>query len=171
MTDTIPCKKCGARYSLETRLCTKCGLDLRTGRTLATQTSTEAAEPEEVEEDEEYVSRREWVVSFAGQLVPGLFQPMIVILSGVGFCIASVIGGYAFWAMREGEMTGGVAIGALAIVVNAQSMAWIVTGDFQILIDAVADMGSLLAYFVMLVLVPLGPLAWLISTFLVPADI
>ena len=47
----------------------------------------------------------------------------------------------------------------LALVVNAQVMAWIITGELQSLINALVEMGGRMPYFLALVVLPLVPTA------------
>ena len=50
----------------------------------------------------------------------------------------------------------------VALLVNAQAMAWIVTGEIQLLLDAVSEMGGRVAYYIALVLLSLGSLSWVV---------
>lgn len=163
MDDNIQCKSCGARYVKETRICVQCGFDMRTGKSFQTQVSVEEVEPEGA------VPRGQLIGEVIRQLVPGLFEPLIAVLSGLGLIVASFIGAYAIWALTEEEVTGGAAMIGLALVINAQAMAWIVTGELQSLVNAVVEMSGRFVVFVVLIVVTLGALAPLIACFL-PID-
>ena len=150
MSDTIQCKKCGARYDPGTRLCVRCGTDLKTGKPLKTEIGVDETEVDSS------ASRGGLAKSLLVALLPGLFQPAVLIVSLLGLGIASVIGGYALWAVHEGEITGAAAMMLLAIAINAQAMAWIVTGEFQVLVESLSEMGGRMPYYILLIFLTLG---------------
>lgn len=150
MSDTIQCKKCGTRYEPETRLCVRCGTDLKTGELLKTETGVDETEVDAS------ATRGGSAGSLVIALLPGLFQPVVLVVSLLVLALASVIGGYALWAVQEGEITGASAMMLLAIAINAQAMAWIVTGEFQVLIDSLSEMGGRMPYYILLVFLTLG---------------
>ena len=157
MNDTIRCRNCGVSYDLDTRLCVKCGTDLITGKSLFTRTGVEEVEEAEPETKSKV---RDTALSIVGQLLPGLLRSSVVIFSTLGLVVASLIGGYAIWAIHEGSPTGAAMMLGLAVLVNAQATAWLVTGEFQLLVDAVSEMGGRIAYYIPLVLVSLASLSW-----------
>ena len=160
MDDTIQCKKCGTRYDPETRLCVRCGTDLKTGKLLKTDVGVDEAEVDSP------ATRGESAGSLVKALLPGLFQPAVLIVSLLGLAIASVIGGYALWAVNEGEITGAAAMMLLAIAINAQAMAWIVTGEFQVLVESLAEMGGRMPYYILLIFLTLGLVSYAVMLIL-----
>ena len=159
MSETIRCRNCGASYALDARLCVKCGTDLITGKAVFTRTGVEEVDEAELEAEP---TLRDTVMSIVGGLFPGLFRSSVVLLSLLGLGGASFIGAYAIWAIYEGSITGAAMMLGLAVLLNAQAMAWLVTGEIQLLVEAVSEMGGRIAYYIPLVLVSLASLSWVV---------
>ena len=153
MEEANTCVGCGTVYPAGKRLCVRCGIDLKTSEPLHGQTKV-GEEDSDVEQ-----TRMEAAGEFVRMLLPGLFQPLTVGLSVAGLAVSTVIGWYAISALRLTEVTGGAAMIGLALVVNAQVMAWIITGELQSLINALVEMGGRMPYFLALVVLPLVPTA------------
>jgi hypothetical protein len=154
------CVSCGTSYPATKRVCVRCGIDLKTGLYLDGHIKPEDEQPEAE------LTRMQAVADLARQLLPGLSEPLLAALSAAGLILSSVISWYALWALREMEITGGAAMIGLALVINAQAMAWIVTGELQSLVNALVDMGDRMPYFLALTVLPFFPLAVLNWMFL-----
>ena len=148
MEEANRCGSCGTSYPASKRVCVRCGIDLKTGLYLDGRVKIDDEEPEAD------LTRLEAIADLLRQLLPGRSDPVIVALSVGGLILSSVISWYAIWALRETEITGGAAMIGLALVVNAQVMAWIITGELQSLVNALVEMGGRMPYFVALTVLP-----------------
>ncbi|MFH1732432.1 MAG: hypothetical protein ABIF82_12390 [Planctomycetota bacterium] len=123
------CPKCGTDYPSATVICIHCGVDLRTGSELETE-----ADPVRGP------SAGMRALQFVGDLMPGLFRPVLLIVALLvaiaGFAIMSL--GLAIFFM--GAVFGAVAIMAAGLIVYAQAIGWVLTGSFSLLSECLAEL-------------------------------
>lgn len=139
MPGQIHCKSCGTPYDASARICVRCGIDLRTGKPL--RTSIGAPVPDADDEDDGPVTYTAWekFQMAVGAFVPGLFRPMLLIVSLLVVCVAMVGGWFCLVLLGFGTLFPAVAVGAVALIVYAQAVAWILIGRFELLHDALAE--------------------------------
>ncbi len=160
---TCPC--CGKQYDMLAQLCVTCGVDLLTGKQHEAEVGIV-----EVDEDEQEatlsVPHRAFLYTQAA--LPGMFRPTVligaalVIMVGVGIMFAGLVMLLSFMVFFTGMM-----MAAAGVVVYAQAVAWIVRGEYTILIDALVEFDSTqwTIFMTLLALPPgtLGILTWLFA--------
>ena len=117
MEDRRVCWKCGEAYPEEVLICVECGIDLRSGDEIKTD-----------EGAEEPLTPLQKGAAFIGNLVPGLFRP---ILAMVSFAVMAI--GLFVMALSLG-MSGlvplsSISIGAAGVIVYAHGISWILGGE------------------------------------------
>ena len=140
MADMVHCPSCGLPYEASAKICVRCGIDLRTGKPL--QTRLGGIEPDEGDEDDgpvEYTAWEKFVLT-VGAFVPGVFRPMVLIVSILATVVALGLGWYA-WVLFSFGMGffAPIALGGVALIIYAQAVAWILIGRFELLHEALAE--------------------------------
>jgi hypothetical protein len=118
------CWKCGTEYGPETRICVKCGVDLVTGDAIETRTGQE---PDAFRK----------ALGCAGDLVPGLFRPSILVLAP----LAAVMGLAVMWFALAIPFVfpAKTVFAAAGLLLYAHAPAWILAGEIATLHGALAE--------------------------------
>jgi len=127
MATTRECPKCGNEYGVDVVICVPCGVDLRTGHELTTETDPEKKPAGGMR-----------ALLFVGNLAPGLFRPAVLItaiLLAVGGWVAFSFG----MAMVAMVPLGAISLGAGGLIIYAQAIAMVLGGGFMLLHDAMVD--------------------------------
>jgi hypothetical protein len=118
-------------------VCIHCGMNLRTRR-------VEKPEVTREEDDEENVgpsgSRRAavWVAEY----LPGLFRPVVLVVSILLGIVGLAICAFAVSLVFVGLLLGSIGAASVGGVAYAQAVAWFLTGEFRMLVDALVDFDS-----------------------------
>ncbi len=123
------CPGCGQAYPGDALLCIRCGIDLHTGEQIARPAAPEGDAEE---------ARAPWWAWFPA-VCPGFFRAKtlvfaIFVLALAAGCLAM---GLVFLVM--GVFFTAVTAGALGVILYAQAVACILTGDIQLIHDALVD--------------------------------
>jgi len=131
------CKRCDAELDDLAVLCVRCGANALTGEQHQSQIDEPVEEPPPI-------GRLEYAVRFIPALFPGLTHPGVLLLSVVCllFSATAIFFGMlialAFMAFYEGMIMTG-----FGVVVYAQVVAWLLTGELRILPDCMMDFESI----------------------------
>ena len=156
------CPGCGEAYGTDVVVCVACGIDLRTGRRIQTAAETRLTPVEDEAPAEEARSLPVRLLLFVGGLAPGLFRPLVLVLSIVVVALGLGIMGFGMVIFQVGALIGAVAIMAGGLVVYAQAIAWVLAGSICLLPEAMVDFDSnQWTMFLAIVLLPI--LAFLLS--------
>jgi len=137
--DKVHCPSCGIPYDAGTLICTRCGIDIRTGRPLRTTVGAAASDEKEADEGPvEYTAWEKFVMA-VGAFVPGVFRPKVLIASILMICVAAVAGGFGLMIFSLGAVFAAVAVGATALILYAQAVAWVLIGRFALLQEALTE--------------------------------
>ena len=123
------CPHCGTDYPSETVICIHCGIDLRTGDALETE-----ADPVRGP------SGGTRALQFVGDLMPGLFRPVLLIVALLVGCVGLGIMVFGWIIFTMGAIFPAVAIMAAGLVVYAQAIGWVLTGSFALLTECLTDL-------------------------------
>jgi len=123
------CPHCGTDYPSETVICIQCGIDLRTGSELETEADPVRGPSAGMQ-----------ALQFVGDLMPGLFRPVLLIVA----LLVAVAGFGIMWLglaiFFMGAVLGAIAIMAAGLVVYAQAIGWVLTGRFSMLSECLAEL-------------------------------
>lgn len=122
------CPGCGESYGGDSAICVRCGIDLRSGEVLA----RDAGPGQEAEE------RPPWWAWFPA-LCPGFFQVKTLVVSLLALVLGAVCVGLCLLFLAMGVMFTAVSAGAVGVILYAQAVAMILTGEIALLNDALAE--------------------------------
>jgi len=143
-----PCPNCRTVLAAHAILCSRCGLNLETGRA----SRGHWPEEKEVVEEKEPASFGMRAVLFLGEWVPGLFRPRVVIFSVLCTAVALALLWLCTFIFMLGAIIGAMPIGGFAIMCYAQAIAMILTGEIALLSDLLSELNGTkwLIFFVVL---------------------
>lgn len=124
------CPGCRRTFEPDVRICTRCGIDLATGRRIEREPVEETPVPSE-EPIPWYALP---IAAFPGVLVLRTLVGSIVL--GV---LALVCLGLFFFFLALGVLFTAVATGAVALILYGQALAWLMTGELNLLHEALTD--------------------------------
>ncbi len=139
MPEKIYCKVCGAEYDASARICTRCGVDLRTGKPLQTVVGPPVADDDEDDGDVQDYTAWQKLVMGVGWFFPGLFSLRVVLLGSLMLIAAAVAGGFAVFFLALGAIFATFSVGAFAIILYAHAVAWVLLGRVQSLRESLAE--------------------------------
>ncbi len=125
----VLCPKCGLNWPAGTVLCVQCGLNLQTGESIAPP----AAAPVEAEPEPETRMER-----FAAT-VPGLFRTKTLVLALIVFVMAAACFVLCIVLLSMGVVMTAATAGGVGLILYAQAVAWILTGEIQLLVEAMSE--------------------------------
>ncbi len=147
------CPECGSEYDTNVVICVRCGIDLRTGRALQMDSDPPAGETSSGEKRHCLAMR---ALVFVGNLLPGMFRPGILVVSTLMVAAALVVFYFSMVFLLLGGVFTAVAMAAGGLILYGQAIAWMLTGGFGLLHEALADLdGSQWLMFFVLLLLPL----------------
>ncbi|MCW8132153.1 MAG: hypothetical protein KIS92_17535 [Planctomycetota bacterium] len=126
MSDARHCWKCHADYPAETVVCVRCGVNLVTGADLAPKEDAEDPGPR-------------GLVEHIADLTPGLLRPVVWIPA-----LLLALGGWGVIGLgvvlaQSGAVLSGLPVAALGLILYAQSVVWMITGQFWLLHSALVE--------------------------------
>ncbi len=122
------CPHCGTDYADDTVICVPCGIDLRTGEELQTE-----ADPVRGP------SAPRQTLQFVGDLMPGLFRPVVLLPAILVACLGLGILVFGWILFASGIAITAVFVMAGGLIVYAHGIAWVLAGGFMLLQDALVD--------------------------------
>ena len=149
------CPMCRKPIAEEAVMCIACGTHLLTGRQVVTR--HEADEPERpVEEDEEEPepTLADRICMGIALFAPGLFKPGILIVSALLAIVGLAIISLSIVILRLGAGFAGLMIAGGGLIVYAQGVAMILSGEFSMLPDAMLEFDTN-RWCVFIVLIPI----------------
>lgn len=123
------CPECGQHYGPETLFCVSCGIHLLTGERIAREGADEPAEEPALDPL--------WARALG--LVPGLFSARVLVYSGISLTLALVCAVLCLFFAGIGAIMIAASAGAAGMILYAQAVAMILTGEVQLLSTALAD--------------------------------
>ena len=155
MSKSRICPGCGREYEPAINICVECGIDLRTGMQLPTHIERTDDEPDtdELDTDEPFDDEEVRINPFyrfvviVAQMFPGLIRPGVlitsVLMAALGLTI-SVFGLYVFFGMGLilTPILVGVMIAGVGVVAYAQAVAWLIMGEFMLLVECLSEFDS-----------------------------
>ncbi|KAF0241040.1 MAG: hypothetical protein FD180_4650 [Planctomycetota bacterium] len=141
----LHCPQCGASWPAGTVLCVRCGMNLLTGE----RTAPPPASPTLEEEPETRLER------FAGRF-PGLFRPKTLVLSLIVLAMAACCFVLCIVLLSMGVVMTAATAGGVGLILYAQAVAWILTGEIQLLVEAMTEFdGPRWNAFILALIIPL----------------
>jgi len=123
------CWKCRGEYPPETVICVRCGVNLVSGEDL--NKSEEEEEP-----------KPEGLMGHIADLTPGLLRPIVwipaLLLAVAGWGII----GLGMMLIQSGIVFSGFPVAALGLIMYAQAVVWLITGQFWLLHTALVEFQS-----------------------------
>jgi len=126
------CPSCGGYLAQGMVVCLNCGLNLDTGKRVATTT-------ERAEDAEEPPAPPTRAFLFVANLMPGLFRIKVLLLAVVMALAAFGVLGLGLFFMMLGVWLSAFAIAAGGVVIYGQAVAWLLDGELTLLSNALAD--------------------------------
>lgn len=126
MSDERHCWKCRTNYPHETVICVRCGVNLETGEDLAPKEESEDPGPQ-------------GIVEHIGDLAPGLLKPIVwipALLLALGGWGVIGLGGML---IQSGVVLSGFPVSAFGLILYAQAVVWMITGQFWLLHAALVE--------------------------------
>jgi len=121
------CWKCRTQYPPEVESCVRCGVQLKAAPLM------EDPEPP----PEQFSARERFFGRFPGLLRPGLMG-VACFVTAAAFALFY----YALIMLKMGVIFGAVGTGAVALVIYAQALTWVMMGEFLILHSALLDFNA-----------------------------
>ena len=135
------CAECGAELDAGTVLCLKCGYNLETGVKAQTAAAETEAAPQAMEDEEEDKppSWDDKVVAVFEAWMPGALKPGVL-----AFAVVLILGAFTLmwltlYMMQQGVGMIALMSAGLGVIVYAQGLAWLIVGEYQLLIEAMSD--------------------------------
>ena len=148
------CPGCGWLLEPGEVLCVKCGLNLVTGEALKTETDPKA---------EELAPLPLRILSWLADIAPGLFMPMHLVLFVLCVLIALFLAFMSLIVLFSGAFFSGIAVGAGAMMVYAQGVAWLFCSSLLPLKAAMVEIeGDQWTAFMLVTLAPFLTLIFII---------
>ena len=150
MSKARTCPGCGGEYEPAVKICVECGIDLRTGKRLASHIERADDEPDDDEtfDDEEVrINPFYRFVVIVAQMFPGLIRPGLligsVLMAALGLTI-SVFGLIMFFGfgMMMMFVLSGVVVAAVGVLAYAQAVAWLIMGEYMLLVECLSEFDS-----------------------------
>jgi hypothetical protein len=92
-----------------------------------------------------------------GEVVPGLFRPLILVMSPLAVLLAAGIAYFGVVLLRLGTLISGLMTGSVALLVYAHAVAWLLTGRMEFLTESLIELDSRQRFvFAVLVFAPLA---------------
>ena len=131
------CPQCKQSYPWDTVLCVECGINLLSGEQMQYQVGS----PNDVDDDNVIEpSLRFQILQAVAYVAPGLFRPLVLITSIIAAALGLFITGFAvFVVIVFMAALGAFAIGAAGMGLYAHAIAWVLSGEIEILTAALAD--------------------------------
>jgi len=146
------CPFCGEKCKPEDKFCVHCGSRLGA----PSMGPREPILPQETEEEESHGTLR-GILYWLGEYFPGLFRPGVLIGSVVLVVLAIGVGILAVVACLFGVLISGMFIGGFALILYWTALAWLLTGDICMPVDALTDFnGTQWTLFVVMTVLPIG---------------
>lgn len=123
---SLLCPSCGTSWPPDTLLCVRCGVNLHTGERVG------GPPPDKPPEEE--MPPDTWA-----DVVPGLFTPRVLVISVVVLAMSLACFGLCILLLLAGVLMTAATAGAVGLILYAQAVAWILTGELQLLVNALAD--------------------------------
>jgi len=123
------CWRCGTEYAADTVICVRCGIDLRTGETVGTDADEEEKAPAPMR-----------ALLFIGELVPGLFRPVLLIVALLTAGVGLGVMWFSLLFLSWGGVLTACAVGAGGLIIYAQAVALVLNGSFCLLHEALAEL-------------------------------
>lgn len=136
------CPQCKTEYDDTVRICIDCGIDMETGRALATSVNASETVAEPGPEAVPPRPEPSPLLLFAGSTMPGCFSPFVIVLSILSVVFGLVVAYFAFIVFAFGALFAAVCMGAVALVVYAQAVSWILVGRVQLIHDALMELDN-----------------------------
>ena len=130
------CPQCGAPLTAQAILCPRCGMNLETGQ--AGRRHWEDEHLDVVEEEAPSSAMR--AVIFVGEWLPGLFRPRVLILSVFCAVMGFAVLGVCVFFLALGAVLAAFPVGALGLILHAQAVAMLLTGEITMLQEALAEL-------------------------------
>jgi hypothetical protein len=165
-TNERHCLKCGTSYGADVLICTKCGVNLETGHPVQTVVEADSEVPEAPadEREEEEPSAPMQFLMAVGEVFPGLFNPLTLILFPVSVVVALGLAWLALFILSLGALFGGIALGGVALMAYALGVAALLTGRIGTLTDALVELTSTQwTIFIVMVFGPVALIWWLVA--------
>jgi len=141
----LHCPQCGTSWPAGTVLCVRCGMNLLTGERTAPPPAPAALE----EEPETRLER------FAGRF-PGLFRAKTLVLSLIVLAMAAGCFVLCVVLLSMGVVMTAATAGGVGLILYAQAVAWILTGEIQLLVEAMTEFdGPRWNAFILALIIPL----------------
>ena len=143
-------------------ICLQCGLNRETGERAQTQVQTQPAQEtpapvEEEEDEEEELTTADRVTVVIGEWAPGLFKPKVLIASTIVTLIGFALMWLTLYLIQQGTGMVAIMFAGFGLMVYSQALAWLLTGELQLLTDALADFDAYRwVLFLILCLTPFG---------------
>jgi hypothetical protein len=145
MDESRYCWKCKTTYDPQVAVCLKCGVNLITGEELAVESK-----------EEEPLTFPERVFRWIADCFPGLLRPKMWLPALLMACLALAVMWLCLFVFSMGAVLSAFPIGAMALIIYAQAVVWLITGQFWLLHTALTEFqGRHWSIFVLLVLGPL----------------
>ena len=150
MSKSRTCPGCGRDYEPAVNICVECGIDLRTGRQLASHIEPADDEPdtdEPFDDEEVRINPFYRMVIVVAQMFPGLIRPGLLITSvlmaalGLTISVFGLIVFFGFGLMLTPVLIG-VMITGVGVVAYAQAVAWLIMGEFMLLVECLSEFDS-----------------------------
>ncbi|MEK7467974.1 MAG: hypothetical protein AAB074_11210 [Planctomycetota bacterium] len=125
----VLCPNCAVNWPADTVLCVRCGLNLQTGENVAPPT------PAAAEAEQEPETRLE---RFAARF-PGLFRPKTLVASLIVLALAGGCFVLCVILMSMGVVMTAATAGGVGLILYAQAVAWVLTGEIQLLVEAMTE--------------------------------
>ena len=149
------CPMCGEPLAEEAVMCIACGTHLLTGRQIATRHEADEPEPS-VKKDEEEAepTLADRICMGIGLFAPGLFKPGILIVAALLAIVGFAIIVLSIVILKLGAGFAGLMIAGAGLILYAQGVAIILSGEFSMLPDAMLEFDTN-RWCVFIVLIPI----------------
>ncbi len=132
-SEPVPCPGCGARLAPQVIICSRCGMNVRTGAP-----STNRWDDEESETPSAGIR----VLQFFAEWLPGLFRGKIVFLFFLLTAVALVCAWMCVFFIALGAVLIAVPTGAIVLIVYGQAVALVLVGETMMLHEALAELNG-----------------------------
>jgi len=134
------CPMCGKRIDEDTVMCIACGTHLVTGRQVVTRHEADQPKPPPEEDEEEAEpTLGDRICMAIGVFAPGLFKPGILIVAALLAIVGFAIIVLSIVILKLGAGFAGLMIAGAGLILYAQGVAIILSGEFSMLPDAMLE--------------------------------
>jgi hypothetical protein len=129
------CSRCNRELDPDAAICVHCGIHQKSGRNYSTRI-------EDPEGDDDGPSMPPLIIQILAENVPGLFRPWIMLMSLMAAIFAAAVAGLCVFIVMIGAILVAFPIGSVAIIMWAQAIGWMLTGETAMLVNCLIEFNN-----------------------------